>query len=527
MVSQLLGPDGRPISAKECRQEIAPPELYGVRNVWAAAIGEITPDRVAVILKQAAMGQNRDFLTLAEEMEEREGHYGSVLGQRKRALSGIDPIVKAPSDDKLDEKIADAVREYLLDDANLTLAYDDILDGLGKGYSAVETRWDFGKVWKPAEYLHRDPRFFQFDRVNGRDIRLRVTGNMDGRELTRAERLSYIFHVPKLKAGLPVRNGLARFAMWTFVLKSFTLQDWMAFLEVFGMPLRIGRYDSMASAEDKRVLLRAVRGLGTDAAAIVPKGMELELVEASGGQGNAVFGAFAEYLDKQLSKIVLGQTMTTDNGSSLSQAKIHNEVRLDILKSDARQLAATLNRDLVRPFVAFNFGPQEHYPQIEFPVAEPEDLAKHAEVLGKLVPLGLKVQMSDVRDRLGYDTPDDDAELLTPPATPTLPTAAAEAKPNLKLVAGRRACPHCGETHLAATAARALDEDDRLIAEALSHHDRDLAPIVETILATAEAAEDYDDFLARLQSVELDTSGLAARLAVLQMKARGSGDQER
>jgi len=519
MAAQILGPDGRPVSSKELTDEIATPTVTGVRKVWAEAVsGQITPERVAAALRQAAEGgDNRDFLALAEEMEEREGHYGSVLGIRKRALSGIAPMVKAVSDSAADEAIADAVSD-LLSDANLTLAYDDMLDGLGKGYSAVEIRWAFGKTWRPQEYIFRDPRVFQFDRLNGRAMRLRADGELDGRALSAAERASFIFHVPKLKSGLPARNGLARFAMWSFVLKTFTLQDWMGFLEVFGMPLRLGKYDDHAGPDDKRVLLKAVRNLGTDAAAIVPKGMEIEFVEAAGGQGNAVFGAFAEYLDKQISKIVLGQTMTTDNGSSLAQAKVHNEVRLDILAADALQLAATLMRDLVKPFVAFNFGPQERYPQVEFPVAEPEDLALHAEVLSKLVPMGLKVQMSDVRDRLGYNTPDDNSEILTAPTTP------ASEPPRLKAVAMRQACPHCGGVHLAS---ETLDDEDSLIAEALSHHDRDLEPVVKAILETAEAADGYDDFLARLQSVELDTSGLARRLATLQMKARGSGDQER
>nr|WP_284521082.1 DUF935 family protein [Shigella boydii] len=47
--------------------------------------------------------------------------------------------------------------------------------------------------------------------------------------------------------------------------------------------------------------------------------------------------------DAQISKAVLGQTMTTDNGSSRSQADVHNQVRMDIVRWDARQLANTLN----------------------------------------------------------------------------------------------------------------------------------------------------------------------------------------
>ena len=64
---------------------------------------------VAVMLLQdAAQGQMYDFLTLAEEMEEREGQYRSVLSTRKGAIKSIEPFVKSPTEDKDDELIADA-----------------------------------------------------------------------------------------------------------------------------------------------------------------------------------------------------------------------------------------------------------------------------------------------------------------------------------------------------------------------------------------------------------------------------------
>ena len=56
------------------------------------------------------------------------------------------------------------------------------------------------------------------------------------------EPYKYIIHKPKLKSGLPIRNGLARLAATMYMLKGFTLKDWWAFAEVFGMPIRVGKY---------------------------------------------------------------------------------------------------------------------------------------------------------------------------------------------------------------------------------------------------------------------------------------------
>ncbi|MBK9080187.1 MAG: DUF935 family protein [Hyphomicrobium sp.] len=53
--------------------------------------------------------------------------------------------------------------------------------------------------------------------------------------------------------------------------------------------------------------------------------MSIEFAEVKGGNTrDPVFSGFAQYLDAQVSKLVLGQTMTTDNGSSMAQAKVLN-----------------------------------------------------------------------------------------------------------------------------------------------------------------------------------------------------------
>ena len=54
----------------------------------------LTPARLVMILHLANQGDPEQFLGLAEEMEERDAHYFSVLGSRKRALSSIEPTVE-------------------------------------------------------------------------------------------------------------------------------------------------------------------------------------------------------------------------------------------------------------------------------------------------------------------------------------------------------------------------------------------------------------------------------------------------
>jgi len=218
----------------------------------------------------------------------------------------------------------------------------------------------------------------------------------------------FITHFAKAKAGLPIRGGLARAAGWAYLFKNYVLKDWVTFTEVFGQPLRVGKYHPGASEQDKQALLNAVSRIGTDAAAIMPETMVIEFTEAHQNGSAELYERFCEYLDARVSKAVLGQTLTTEMtnaGGSRAAAQVHEGVRRDILNADARRLAATLARDLVRPIVELNMGPQARYPKIELGLPDDSDVKMFAEVVAMLADRGLRVGQKTILDRLGIAAP--------------------------------------------------------------------------------------------------------------------------
>jgi phage gp29-like protein len=119
------------------------------------------------------------------------------------------------------------------------------------------------------------------------------------------------------------------------MFKNFAVKDWVAFCEVYGMPLRLGKYEPGATRRDKRTLLRAVTDISSDAAAIIPKSMEIDLESGKAGADGKLFEASADWFDRQVSKAVLGQTGTTDmqKGGGYAQSKTLDGVREDIEQS--------------------------------------------------------------------------------------------------------------------------------------------------------------------------------------------------
>jgi phage gp29-like protein len=233
----------------------------------------------------------------------------------------------------------------------------------------------------------------------------------------------FIAHFHKAKSGLPIRGGLARAASWAWMFKTFSLKDWVIFCEVYGQPLRLGKYGPGASPADKETLFQAVSNIASDCAAIIPDSMAIEFIMANGaggqaGGGGQLYRELCDWLDWQVSKAVLGQTTTTDAISGgHAVAREHRQVQQTIMRADARCVAGTLNRQLIPPLVAFNLGPLERYPRLKIGRTPARDLAARADALSKLVPVGLEVQMSEVRDMLGLADPQPGAAVLSAPAT--------------------------------------------------------------------------------------------------------------
>ncbi len=262
-----------------------------------------------------------------------------------------------------------------------------------------------------------------------------------------------------------------------------------------------------------RKLFQAVANIGTDAAAVLPKSMEIDFENGPAATGDKLFETFARWADEQISKAVLGQTMTADSGSSEAQAKVHNDVRHDIAISDARAIMGTLNRDLVRPFVDLNFGEQADYPRVLLSIEEPEDAKAKIDGAVALAGIGVTFKATELRQTLGYSDPEEGDEVVGGQPKATEP--AAEPPP--------------AQNRLALNRQDLTPDDLGEIEEDMLSDWQELADgLQEGIASAVDGAASYEELLEKLpEALSHMPTALAVETLVKGLfNARALGDQK-
>ena len=129
---------------------------------------------------------------------------------------------------------------------------------------------------------------------------------------------------------------------------------WDVFGEIFGMPMRVGTTTSQNPADRKQIEVM-LEEMGAAGWALFPEGTTIEIKESSRGDAYNVYDRRIDRANSEMSKGVLGQTMTIDNGSSKSQSETHLEVFENICAADARLIEYVVNDDLIPKMIRLGF----------------------------------------------------------------------------------------------------------------------------------------------------------------------------
>lgn len=387
------------------------------------------------VLRSEASGKG---LKLYDEIR-RDAHAAAVLQQRIQAVVGKEwEVVPADASKRpgrnpsvtQEQKIAASVSE-VLENCNFDQARSELLLCLLYGYYVLEVMWTVkgGKI-AVSRIRGKHPRRFVFS--PDRELRLLTPESMiDGEELP-DRKFIVMAHGD---SDNPYGNGLGQILWWPVWFKKNGIKFWLVFLEKFGMPTAVGKYPAGASAAAKSDLLDALDAIQNETSITIPEDMAAEYLEAS-RTGTATYEGFADFMDRQISKAVLGQNLTTElkGGGSLAASQIHNEVRQEIIESDADLLDAVLNETIVRWIVDYNFPGVTDYPKFKTYASPKPDLKAQSEIDEAVTGrIGLEVPKRHFYETYGYPVPEEGEETVggrqAQPANETPQRTAPDKKP--------------------------------------------------------------------------------------------------
>ncbi len=163
--------------------------------------------------------------------------------------------------------------------------------------------------------------------------------------------------------------GLLEIAAREVIWKLYSRSDWSQYAEKYGMPLLSIETQSVDKKELDNIEDMA-QNFGANGYLIVNEGDKISFQQPSGNSGNshAVFKDKAKDCNDEISKLINGQTMTADNGSSYSQSQVHERILNDYTIARMQRIQREVNTKLI-PFLINHGYPLQgcefHYVDID------------------------------------------------------------------------------------------------------------------------------------------------------------------
>ena len=259
--------------------------------------------------------------------------------------------------------------EDLLKNLNMNKLISDILDCTQFGFQPLEIIWHKEKngFVFPERITAKPPEWFCFDDNNV--LKFRTKENYFGEELPSRK---FLLAQNNPYYDNPYGERTLSRCFWSVTFKKGGLKFWVIFTEKYGMPHFIGKHPRGASKEETNSLADMLEDMVQDAIAVIPDDSSVEIQEANKTSSAEIYDKLIDKMNAEISKAILGQTLTTEMGNtgSYAAANTHMQVRKDIIDADKKLVESVINQ-LIRWIYEINFN-NEKVPVFE--MYEPEDV---------------------------------------------------------------------------------------------------------------------------------------------------------
>lgn len=302
-------------------------EIASLNNVNFYSLSSILPDPDSLLaIKGRGMSLYRELLS--------DSHLKACVTSRKSGVLSRGWKVNC------DEGFIQDVFGKL----NVEKIISDILEAPLFGFAPLEVVWEHnGERIVPQRIEGKPQEWFLFDTKN--NLRLKTRKNSISGEIVPDKKFLLAQHNPTYTN--PYGDKLLSNVFWPATFKKGGMKFWVSFTEKYGMPWALGKIPRQTLEEEAIRLKDALENMVQDGVAVFDDSCEIEIKEASGKSASSeVYKELVKFSNDEISKAILGQTLTTQEGTSGSYAlgKVHSDVRQDILAGDMRLVQGVLNQ---------------------------------------------------------------------------------------------------------------------------------------------------------------------------------------
>lgn len=227
-------------------------------------------------------------------------------------------------------------------------------------------------------------------------------------------------------------------AFWVW-LKENGAKYWSIYQERFGQPFAALEVPENASETERRLAEEIIAGVHESTGMLIPRNMVLKYIEAM-RTGEANYRGFLEFANNEMSKAVLGSTLTVDTQKNASGSHALGQEHADVMgikfSYDIITSQTAINQQLIRRLIDLNFPDVERYPRFQWNAVHSANFITFAQGIQALMRSGLRIPASWAHEVSGIPIAEDGEEVLEPSGGEVWPVAGVDNRVENRMAEG-------------------------------------------------------------------------------------------
>lgn len=196
-------------------------------------------------------------------------------------------------------------------------------------------------------------------------------------------------------AGRRHNLGIMLSAVKYILFKNNCVENWSEWSEVFGMDIRVGKTE--AEGEAKKKFLQSLKTMGSSGYGVIDKEDEIEYFGTTRTDAYKVYDELMNAVDKNVSKLVFGQDVVSNNTGHVI-GKVGENVSNLYGEADARRLQLFINDTVLPKLIGMGLSGIEGR-RFEWNTTEQLTLEQHSNIDLKISQMGYKPAKKFLEDK--------------------------------------------------------------------------------------------------------------------------------